>query len=72
MPTAPQLTDWALPGYYHVSAAAPPGEPVDVQFELKTPPRTVITVTPEPTPKAKKAKDKKKRPNGGRPVTGRR
>ena len=64
-----KITDWALPGYYHVTAATPPGEPTSVQFELTTPPRPVITVTPEPTEKPKKAKNKKKRPNGGRPVT---
>ena len=32
-----RLTDWALPGYYHVAAAALAGEPADVQFELEAP-----------------------------------
>lgn len=39
----PRLTEWALPGYYHVAAAALGGEPSDVQFELARPePRVVV------------------------------
>ena len=30
-------TAWALPGFYHVAAAALSGEPTDVQFELTAP-----------------------------------
>jgi hypothetical protein len=45
-----RLTDWAMPGYYHVAAAALGGEPVDVQFEIVKPEPEVIveTVTPDP------------------------
>lgn len=44
------LTEWAMPGWYHVEAAALAGEPTDVQFELVRPASEVITktVTPEP------------------------
>ncbi len=34
-----RLTDWALPGWYHVAAAALAGEPSDAQFELEQPRR---------------------------------
>jgi hypothetical protein len=40
---------WALPGWYHVTAAALGGEPSDLQFELTAP--TAITVTRTATPK---------------------
>lgn len=43
-----RLTEWALPGWYHVAAAALAGEPSDVQFELERPTREVITREPEP------------------------
>lgn len=43
-----RLTQWALPGFYHVEAAALAGEPDDEQFELETPQAPVITRTPEP------------------------
>jgi hypothetical protein len=43
-----RLTHWALPGYYHLDAAALAGEPAEVQFELETPPRVVITRSPSP------------------------
>ncbi len=47
-------TAWAEPGYYHVVAASFGAEPVDVQFELKSPVPRTITATPTPTkdPKA--------------------
>lgn len=45
---------WARPGFYHVKAAALGSEPTDVQFELQTPPRPVITKTVKPKPKPKK------------------
>lgn len=45
---------WARPGFYHVKAAALGSEPTDVQFELQTPPRPVITRTVTPKPKLKK------------------
>lgn len=38
-----RLTEWALPGFYHVEAAALAGEPADVQFELTAPEPEVIT-----------------------------
>ena len=48
-------TDWALPGFYHVEAAALGGEPTEVQFELVRPASAVITktVTPKPEPTTK-------------------
>jgi hypothetical protein len=48
-------TSWALPGYYHVIAAAIGSEPGETQFRLGTPPRPVVTKTAhpkkQPTPK---------------------
>ncbi len=49
----PGLSRWALPGYYHVAAAALGGEPSDLQFRLAAPQRPVITQTPKPTQKPK-------------------
>ncbi len=54
-------TAWAEPGFYHVVAASFGADPVDVQFELKSPVPQTITATPTPstspsekaTPKAK-------------------
>lgn len=43
-------TEWALPGFYHVAAAALAGEPSDLQFELTTPHAPVITHTASPHP----------------------
>lgn len=43
-----KLTTWALPGWYHVAAAALAGEPSDLQFELERPRGQVITQSPEP------------------------
>lgn len=43
-----RLTDWALPGYYYVAAAALGGEPADVQFRLVAPSPEVITESPDP------------------------
>jgi hypothetical protein len=43
-------TAWALPGFYHVAAAALAGEPSDLQFELTTPNAPVITHTASPHP----------------------
>jgi hypothetical protein len=45
-----QQTEWALPGFYHVAAAALAGEPSDLQFELTTPHPVVITHTAKPHP----------------------
>jgi len=49
-------TDWALPGYYHVTAAAIGSEPSEAQFQLAGPPRPVVTRTAKP--KTAKAKTK--------------
>jgi len=56
--TCSRLTEWAMPGFYHVTAAALGGEPSDVQFELATPTAVTITRTARPT-----------RAASGRPVT---
>lgn len=50
------LTEWALPGFYHVEAAALAGEPTDVQFELVRPVSEVITKTVTPRPQTGKNK----------------
>ena len=57
-------TTWALPGWYHVTAAALGGEPSDLQFELKTPTAATVTVTARPKQQPKSTK----RP-GGKPST---
>jgi len=41
-------TAWALPGFYHVLAAALGGEKTDVQFELLAPAPATVTATAEP------------------------
>jgi hypothetical protein len=41
-------TAWALPGFYHVRAAAYGGEPTDVQFELVPPAPATVTQTAQP------------------------
>jgi hypothetical protein len=41
-------TAWALPGFYHVRAAALGGEATDVQFELLAPAPATVTATAEP------------------------
>lgn len=56
--TCSNRTEWAMPGWYHVTAAALAGEPSDAQFELGTPAAATITKTARP---------KKPRP-GGRPI----
>jgi hypothetical protein len=48
-----RLSTWALPGTYHISAAALAGEPADEQFVLEAPERPVITLAPRPTPEPK-------------------
>jgi hypothetical protein len=39
---------WALPGFYHVQAAAFGAEPTDVQFELEAPVAPTRTAKPKP------------------------
>jgi hypothetical protein len=41
-------TAWALPGFYHVRAAALGGEATDVQFELLAPAPATVTATADP------------------------
>lgn len=41
---------WALPGFYHVFAAAYGSSPYDVQFEVTRAPTRVVTRTPKPKP----------------------
>lgn len=55
-----KLTDWALPGFYHVTAAALAGEPRDLQFELETPVAPTVTASPEPQTGQENKKDEKK------------
>lgn len=64
--TCSRLTEWALPGWYHVKVAALGGEPADEQFELVAPqPGTVTqTVTPDPPEKTKKPKKSPTTPAG--------
>ena len=51
-------TDWAMPGFYHVEAAALGGDGTDVQFELVAPcPRWS---PPPPTRSSRAGKNKNK------------
>ncbi len=67
------LTDWAMPGFYHVKASALGGDPKDVQFELLAPQPAVVTSTipPEATPGATptgEPTDVPTAPESGRPT----
>jgi hypothetical protein len=44
-----RYTDWAMPGFYHVTAAAFGADPLDEQFELVPPLRPTVTRTPSPS-----------------------
>jgi hypothetical protein len=57
-----RLTEWAMPGWYHVRVAVLGGEPADEQFELAAPtPATITkTVTPKPSPTPTKQTKKPK------------
>ncbi|MGY2873018.1 hypothetical protein ACVW00_000208 [Marmoricola sp. URHA0025 HA25] len=46
-----KATPWALPGYYHLTAAVIGSEPGDAQFRLQLAPRQVITKTAHPKTK---------------------
>lgn len=46
------LLDWAMPGFYHVFAAARGSAASDVQFEVTVAPARTITPTPTPRPSA--------------------
>lgn len=50
--TCSNRTAWALPGFYHVHAAALGSAPSDVQFEVVVPSRPVVTRTATPKPSA--------------------
>jgi len=52
--TCSDRTQYALPGFYHVEAAALGGDGTDVQFELVPPQPGVITKTAEPEQGGKK------------------
>ena len=58
--TCSRFTDYAMPGWYHVTAAALGGEPSDLQFELVKPTPATITRTITPSPSATAT---------GRPIT---
>jgi hypothetical protein len=51
-------TDWAMPGWYHLSVSALGGEPQDVKFELRRPQPQVVTKTVQPKPDKKSGKKK--------------
>jgi len=51
-----KFTDWAMPGFYHVQAAALGGDATDVQFELTGGVPAVVTTTADPQQGGKKNK----------------
>lgn len=63
-----RFTEWALPGWYYVEAAALAGEPSDLQFQLTAPDPEVVTETVKPDPKqgkkGKRDRDEKKQRDG--------
>ena len=48
-----RLTEWALPGWYYVDAAALAGEPSDLHFQLEKPEPGVVTKTVKSKPEKK-------------------
>jgi len=48
--TCSDTNPWALPGYYHVTAAAIGAEPDEQQFKLLAPVAPTITPSPSPSP----------------------
>lgn len=69
-----RFTGWAMPGWYHVTAAPLGGEPSDLQFELTTPVAGTITktVTPSQKPNQQPSQQPGQQPGqstSGRPVT---
>jgi hypothetical protein len=69
-----RATDWAMPGWYHVTAAALGGEPSDLQFELTRPTAGTVTqtATPKQSPSGKPSGNPSGKPSSspsGRPVT---
>lgn len=55
-----RYTDWAMPGWYHVTAAAFAGEPSDVQFQLQKPEPEVVVAEPEKDRKKDRTKPRDK------------
>lgn len=51
-----RLTEWALPGWYFIEAAALAGEPSDLQFQLTVPKPEVVIETVDPEPKGDQGK----------------
>ena len=51
-------TDWAMPGFYHVQAAALGGDATDVQFELTGGVPAVVTTTADPQQQGGKKNNK--------------
>jgi hypothetical protein len=47
-PGCPKVTDWAMPGTYHLHVAALSGQPQDVTFVLDAPTPAEITRTAHP------------------------
>ena len=45
-------SSWAMPGFYHLLAAAIGSAPSDVQFEVTYPKRGIVTKTAKPRPRA--------------------
>lgn len=65
-----RYTGWAMPGWYHVTAAPLGGEPSDLQFELTTPVAGTITKTVTPSQKpSQKPSQQPAQSASGRPVT---
>lgn len=64
--TCSRFTDYAMPGWYHVTAAALGGEPSDLQFELVKPtPATITrTITPSATASGRPVTDPSGKPSG--------
>lgn len=56
-------TGWAMPGWYHATAAALGGEPSDLQFELTTPTAATITKTATPTRTPSPSSDPSSKPS---------
>ncbi len=59
-----RYTDWAMPGWYYVEAAALAGEPSDLHFQLTRPEPEVVTETVPP--KNGKNRDEKNRDDRNR------
>lgn len=55
-----RLTEWAMPGWYFIEAAALAGEPSDLQFHLVAPEPEVVTQTVDPKSKKGDGKGDKK------------